>query len=83
MPVYCRYCGTQLSDTAAFCRKCGKPTGRMAKTQAEPAGPVPAPQPEKKEKPSKSKSGGFGLTVLLVLIDIALAAWILISYLSA
>lgn len=23
---YCSYCGTQLSDDAAFCSKCGKPT---------------------------------------------------------
>ena len=29
--MYCRYCGKQLADDAAYCPHCGTPTGERAK----------------------------------------------------
>ena len=34
---YCRFCGTQISESAAFCRRCGKPVKRQEVIQPKPA----------------------------------------------
>ena len=57
--MFCKYCGTKLADTASFCYKCGKPTGRSNSQppQAEqpvrqaPVEPPKAPEPPKREEP--------------------------------
>src|SRR5215217_625768 len=53
--MFCTNCGTQLSDEAKFCSKCGAPTsdtpsGSGSSTQAKPAVPIPA-HPEQTNQP--------------------------------
>ena len=135
MAKYCRFCGTQLSESAAFCRRCGKPVKRQEVLQPKPdtlqkaADPLPSagiqpkidvrpkseeaapsvtPVIEKNTKiafPARSgkitdsktaytdqtengivpqtKRHGLNMTLILMIIDIALAVWIILSYLSA
>lgn len=38
--MFCKYCGSQLSDDAAFCSKCGNPVGQPGNVQGTAAQPV-------------------------------------------
>ena len=57
--MFCKYCGAKLADTAAFCYKCGKPTGRPdgpppqgeQPVRRPPVEPPKAPEPPKREEP--------------------------------
>lgn len=52
--MFCKYCGAELADTAAFCNKCGKPTTRPESRQPQPARPTPqAPVEPPKHEPPK------------------------------
>ena len=51
--MFCKYCGAELADTAAFCNKCGKPTTKPENRPPQPAQPAPqAPvEPPRYEPP--------------------------------
>lgn len=54
--MFCKHCGTKLADTAAFCYKCGKPTGPADSqpsqaAQPAPQAPVEPPKPPRREEP--------------------------------
>ena len=41
--MFCKYCGAELSDTAAFCYKCGKPTTKPSAPAQTPGSGGAAP----------------------------------------
>jgi uncharacterized protein YxjI len=43
--AFCRFCGKQIPDDAAFCVACGKPTGYVASGAPVPAASPSSPQP--------------------------------------
>ncbi|MBQ7334960.1 MAG: NINE protein [Clostridia bacterium] len=46
--MFCKNCGTELDNTAAFCPKCGTPVNSTAQTP--PQGTPAAEQPEQKSQ---------------------------------
>ena len=62
--MYCRNCGKQIKDGAAFCPYCG---GKTAVKKAEPAISL-------KEAPEKKKSGKIIPLVVVVIVILILAA---------
>ena len=62
--MYCKYCGAEVPNGAAFCPNCGKPVGSgAAAAPAQPAAPAP-----------KKKSGGKIAVLAAVLVLLAAAA---------
>ena len=68
--MYCRNCGTQLSDDARFCFGCGTPTGNSA-----PAGnSAPQQRYEAPAVPKKPKKKVGGLIAAVAAIAVVVAA---------
>lgn len=55
--MFCRNCGKEIPDGAAFCQGCGQPTNSR--------------QPEPPEEPPKKKKGGFKKTLMIVIAALA------------
>ena len=55
--MFCKYCGAELSDTAAFCYKCGKPTtkpeSRPPRLRPQAPAEQPRQEPPKYEQPKE------------------------------
>lgn len=53
--MFCKYCGAELADTAAFCNKCGKPTtkpeNRPPRLRPQAPAEQPRQEPPKYEQP--------------------------------
>ena len=49
--MFCENCGKQLSDDASFCSGCGRPTGIVSATPAQPQQRQPAYAPQQQYQP--------------------------------
>lgn len=86
--MFCKYCGAELADTAAFCNKCGRPVARPDSPPPQapqpPAGGQPPyrqdpPPPEPDYDRPPRRSGNVPLIVLLcVLVAAAIAVLVFI-----
>ena len=72
--MYCGNCGTQVSDSAAFCPNCGKPISQPSEktavesTPIQPAVPLMSPPPSKPKAGKKIRSIVVALTVIVAVV---------------
>ena len=63
--MFCKNCGTQLQDGAAFCPNCGAPVAsegtQNAETQQAQPQPQPQPAPQNAARKSKLAAGLLGM----------------------
>lgn len=63
--MFCKNCGTQLQDGAAFCPNCGAPVAsegtQNAETQQAQPQPQPQPAPQNAARKSKLAAGLLGI----------------------
>ena len=63
--MFCKNCGTQLQDGAAFCPNCGAPVAsegtQNAETQQAQPQPQPHPAPQNAARKSKLAAGLLGI----------------------
>lgn len=58
--MFCKNCGTQLQDGAAFCPNCGAPVASEGTQNAETSAPAPA-RPQNAARKSKLAAGLLGI----------------------
>lgn len=79
--MYCKNCGKELREGAAFCGNCGTPTGAQNHTSTVPDGKEKAAAGQGKKKGAK----GLVIAILLVCVLAAVGAggWLVIHRLNA
>ena len=59
--MFCKNCGTQLQDGAAFCPNCGAPVASEGTQNAETQQPQPQPAPQNAARKTKLAAGLLGI----------------------
>lgn len=67
--MYCKFCGQQIEDDAAFCSKCGKSVNQAGET-------VQTEEPQPKSVKSKSKKSLFRRVLKALLVVVAVCAFL-------
>lgn len=78
MAKFCRYCGSQLDESARFCENCGKQAAAApAPAVPAPATPSPAAQPAASRQKPGMRTISIALSALLVVQTtvVALFGW--------
>lgn len=70
--MYCKHCGQQLPDDAAFCPKCGKAVDNPPPAQPAVSGPH---KMKENAEPKKKKSGGWLALVMAIICGIIFFFW--------